>query len=394
MDGERIAVTVWDSQGLEKNIVDLQLREISSFIESKFEETFSEEQKVNRAPGTKDTHIHCVLLLLDPVRLDVAVAANRKHASGNAFAAAQGLSGMDEEIDLAAMKILFGKSTIIPVISKADTLTTAHMSYLKQRVWKTVQSEKLDPLEALGLGKDEEDDFQPDSEDEANSDSDDLPIQTDRDSLEMVDAREQQDLDSSDIIDSLADRSFSSKGNTASSHTTPSPAQPFKSTGRRSRLSHRKAQSIDTFEEVFLPFSVLSPDRYAPEITGRQFAWGIADPYNPDHCDFVRLQDSLFAEWRVELRTAAREKWYEGWRTSRLKRNPTRIRQAGGVTPVSAIPRSGRSSSGEGAAVAKMNGAMSPPSSTAGFGRPKTSAGRAEHERQGLQRSATSGSLY
>lgn len=39
---------------------------------------------------------------------------------------------------------------------------------------------------------------------------------------------------------------------------------------------------------------------------------------------------------------------YEGWRTSRLKRTPQRIRQAGGVTPVAVVPREGRSSSGAG----------------------------------------------
>ena len=39
IDGERIGLTLWDSEGLEKNVVDLQLREMSSFLESKFEET-------------------------------------------------------------------------------------------------------------------------------------------------------------------------------------------------------------------------------------------------------------------------------------------------------------------------------------------------------------------
>src|SRR6266487_3196980 len=62
IDGERVGLTLWDSEGLEKNIVDLQLREMSSFLESKFEETFTEEMKVVRAPGVRDTHIHCTFL--------------------------------------------------------------------------------------------------------------------------------------------------------------------------------------------------------------------------------------------------------------------------------------------------------------------------------------------
>lgn len=43
MEGERVGLTLWDSAGLEKSIVDLQLREMTTFIESKFEETFAEE---------------------------------------------------------------------------------------------------------------------------------------------------------------------------------------------------------------------------------------------------------------------------------------------------------------------------------------------------------------
>src|ERR1700722_14443261 len=35
-DGERVGLTLWDSQGLERDIIDLQLREITAFLESKF----------------------------------------------------------------------------------------------------------------------------------------------------------------------------------------------------------------------------------------------------------------------------------------------------------------------------------------------------------------------
>ena len=43
-----------------------------------------------------------------------------------------------------------------------------------------------------------------------------------------------------------------------------------------------------------------------------------ADPNNEEHCDFLRLKDAVFGDWRGELREASREQWYEGWRTSRL----------------------------------------------------------------------------
>ncbi|KAL8873612.1 MAG: hypothetical protein Q9174_000937, partial [Haloplaca sp. 1 TL-2023] len=90
---ERIGVTLWDSPGLKRNVVDLQLREISSFVESKFEDTFTEENRVSRTPGFRDTHIHCVFLVLDPARLDANIASGKKadavsdaKVNGNSFA--------------------------------------------------------------------------------------------------------------------------------------------------------------------------------------------------------------------------------------------------------------------------------------------------------------------
>ena len=83
IDNERIGLTLWDSEGIEKNLVDLQLRELSAFLESRFEETFAEEMKVVRSPGVQDSHIHAVFLILDPFRLDRNIAASRNRATGH-----------------------------------------------------------------------------------------------------------------------------------------------------------------------------------------------------------------------------------------------------------------------------------------------------------------------
>ena len=177
-DGERVGLTMWDSQGLERNIVDLQLKEMNTFIESKFEETFAEEQKVQRSPGVRDTHIHCIFLILDPLRLDMNLRneKEKRYTNGSAFTLDHSTAGLDEELDLQVMKAFSGKTTVIPIISKADTLTAAHMGYLKRNVWDAVQQHKLDPLDALDLDE-SEDEFEPDSEDQETSDSEMFPIQ-------------------------------------------------------------------------------------------------------------------------------------------------------------------------------------------------------------------------
>jgi hypothetical protein len=145
MDSERVGLTLWDSAGLEKSIVDLQLREMSTFIESKFEETFAEEQKVMRSPGFRDTHIHCVFLVLDPLRLD----ANLESAS-------PGEGGLDDGLEVQVLRAMWEKTVVIPVIAKADTLTVKHMAHLKRAVWKSIRDNSMNPLDALELEDDEE----------------------------------------------------------------------------------------------------------------------------------------------------------------------------------------------------------------------------------------------
>ena len=365
IDGERVGLTLWDSVGLEQNIVDLQLREMTAFVEAKFEDTFVEEQKVMRSPGVRDTHIHCVFLVLDPVRLDTSLGAGAK-SNG----AGKSGSGLDRDVDLHAMRALWGKTTVIPVIAKADTLTSGHMAYLKRAVWQSLRKSRLDPLEALELEDDDEDDEDEDDNEE-----------------ELVGASKNPDVDSDAEGESL-DRfppSRNGSGKKSNSHK------------RQSSLSALHGSITHGSEDdlPYLPLSILSPDPYdlppfaKPSATGkigRRFPWGFADPYDPTHCDFGRLRDSIFSEWRADLRELSRTKWYENWRTSRLKVGahhtatatasssagintataarktsapnlvqhhaaapaspPQAHRLPGGVTPLAAVPREGRSVSG------------------------------------------------
>lgn len=323
MDGERVGLTLWDSAGLEKNIVDLQLREMAAFVESKFEETFVEEQKVMRSPGVKDTHIHCVFLVLDPIRLDATVLASQ---SGTTTLAS--VTGLDDDLDLQVMRSLWGKTTVIPVISKADTLTIGHMSFLKRAVWQSIRTAKMDPLEALEL----EDDIEEEDEDE-----DDVSDPSSSDLSNPGNADSEPDSDYSDPPASKSAKRGSAAHKRHSSLTTPLTSL---------------TNTTDGDETPYIPMSILSPDPYdLPPYTkassntkvGRRFPWGLADPYNAEHCDFTRLRDSIFTEWRGELRELSRTRWYENWRTSRLRNLPgSRQRVKGGVTPVAAIPREGR----------------------------------------------------
>lgn len=319
VDGERVGVTLWDSEGLEKNIVDFQLPIITSFVESKFEDTFGEEQKVVRAPGVKDTHIHCVFLILDPIRLGQNIADARKKAAlvkaGHAV-----VGGLDQNLDLNVLRELQGKTTVIPVISKADTVTGAHMRHLKKMVWDTLKRAKLDPLEALHLDEDEDEEEDPDRLDERDEDE--------------YESHSDGDADSSGVGNKALERSSSEAGrsvaSSSSSKSHSPPTSPPSARKGHSRKPSAMSVSIqaEATESPFLPLSIISPDPYEPEVIGRKFPWGFANPYDPEHCDFIKLRESVFSEWRGELREASRVQWYEGWRTNRLEKGTSRRRIA------------------------------------------------------------------
>ncbi|KAJ6027120.1 hypothetical protein N7460_011937 [Penicillium canescens] len=289
-DGERVGLTLWDSVGLERNIADLQLRAVTGFLESKFEETLAEEMKVIRSPGARDTHIHCTFLLLDPVRLDENIAAAKRATNGTSKASDSPVVGvLDQNLDLQVLRTVLGKTTVVPVISKADTITSAHMNYLRKAVWNSLKQANIDPLEILTL-EDQEEYTSSESADEEEAETKSL------DATETPDAAEAKELETEDKVPSSP----------APSHST------RKSSGSQAANLH-------------VPFSILSPDPHSlaagDEPVGRRFPWGFADPYNPEHCDFVRLKDSVFSDWRSELREASRVIWYERWRTNRLNRN-------------------------------------------------------------------------
>ncbi|KAL8692847.1 MAG: hypothetical protein Q9218_002197 [Villophora microphyllina] len=313
---ERVGVTLWDSQGLERNLVDLQLREISSFVEGKFEDTFTEENRVARTPGFRDTHIHCVILLLDPARLDANIAATKKanavknaKVNGNSFAVPRlaGTAGaLDENLDLQVMRVLKGKTTVVPIIAKADSITTAHMAHLKRMVWDSIKRAQLDDYETIGLGANVEEDS---SEDEKTN-------------VKGKPKLEDRKLSDTSHLDSPSnsEESFSS----SSFDLRPDRRPTVRATRTPSSPDAIPMNSQVPTETPYLPLSIISPDLYEPNVLGRKFPWGFADPNNAEHCDFVRLKDMIFSEWRGDLREASREVGYEGWRTSRLNRQSAR----------------------------------------------------------------------
>ena len=347
-DGERIGLTLWDSQGLERAIADLQLRQVTDFLESKFEDTFGEETKVVRSPGVKDTHIHCVFLVLDPLRLDETIKISKKtmekwngqkgmangQTDGTSHWGGASIGGLDEKLDLQVLRALQGKTTVIPIISKADTVTKTHMGALKRAVDYSLKQAKLDPFEA----------FKEDDEEEEDSD-DSGAIEDEEDEIKMKKRRAAHARHNSRAFDERdEDRAAvgseertaesgidgSDKNMTAHLDLSSSTDSTVGLASTAPPATSKTVNAVNAEAPVpYLPLSILAPeDPLTPHSpgqgkVGRYFAWGSADPYDPAHCDFVKLRSLVFEEWRAELREASREIWYEGWRTSRLNSQST-----------------------------------------------------------------------
>ena len=426
IENEDFGITIWDSEGLVESMIDLQLRDIVTFLESKFEETFDEEVKLVRDPGARDSQIHCVFYLLDPVRIELNMAATSSRkaivlgsgcgpttstttttmmlmmmeggvsAAAAAAAAQRGeadafLGGLDAKFDLQALQMLCEKTTVIPVISKADTVTLKQMSYLKWAVWESIRANGLDPFDIINRNSPDNDSSpqsrppsSPGSFSECRSysvgdDDDDDDDDNDNDDEVMMMKNRAVGKRQSSRNDGKGKNS--SKTNQSSSSSSSSPSSPFSPSSPLSPLSsssfssssatstpsgteagdvfnnnknngtlakhhrlHEPPNSTTTTTTTtyttttrplppsphpppppppppMLPLSIISPDQtYNQGFPGREFPWGAAQTDNPLHCDFSKLKELVFVEWRDEMREASRVLWYERWRTARLGR--------------------------------------------------------------------------
>lgn len=284
-------MTLWDSEGLEEKKIGHQLREILSFIEGRFENTFREELKVIRAPiNSQDTHIHVVFLLLDPLRIEQDIN-NLESATfhynwlneKSEYSTFDLAGRMEEDVEIKVLRALQGKAIVLPIISKADMITSAHMAFLKKYIREKLWRANLNPLDTFETEDDDNDALKFSNNTEIGS-----------------------DVEADDGIKSPMDYEIDAS-------RTKSPKTSIKSSNHADKPANYLAHSA-------LPFSIISPDLYEPDIIGRRFPWGLANPLNEEHCDFIHLKNMVFYEWREELREVCWQILYENWRTNRFLR--------------------------------------------------------------------------
>ena len=162
----------------------------------------------------------------------------------------------------------------------------------------------LDPLEALNFEAEE----------------------ADSEYLNRLDERDEDEARRREMTANGDDDSDYNSARSADSDTLPEEKRSpqLKRQSSIKRQSANLSTSGTMLDSGYVPLSILSPDSYSMaargEPLGRKFPWGFADPYNSEHCDFVKLKEACFGDWRADLREYSKEIFYERWRTSRLNR--------------------------------------------------------------------------
>lgn len=115
-DGTTISLTVVDTPGFGENINnDHCCDKIVRYVEKQFDEILSEEQRVKRNPRFRDNRVHVALYFIAPT--------------------GHGL----RELDIDFMMTLSSRVNVIPVVAKADSLTTKELAINKRAIMDDIR---------------------------------------------------------------------------------------------------------------------------------------------------------------------------------------------------------------------------------------------------------------
>lgn len=133
--GVKLRLTVVDTPGFGDAInCEESWRACCSYIDEQFRQYFTDESGLNRK-NIQDNRVHCCLYFVPPY--------------------GHGL----RQIDLEFMKRMHRKVNIVPVIAKADTLTSAEIKRLKDHIMADIEDHKIQIYQFPDCDSDEDEEF-------------------------------------------------------------------------------------------------------------------------------------------------------------------------------------------------------------------------------------------
>jgi len=121
-EGEKISLTLVDSPGFVRDNelrLDVQVTEALRYIEAQFDQTLAEETKVKRNPKAQDSQIHACIYFIDNAN-----------------------NGLTDK-DIRILKRLTARVNVIPVVAKADLLTTTQLRNLKKAINRDLKTHQI-----------------------------------------------------------------------------------------------------------------------------------------------------------------------------------------------------------------------------------------------------------
>uniref|UniRef100_A0A8D8Q6B4 Septin n=1 Tax=Cacopsylla melanoneura TaxID=428564 RepID=A0A8D8Q6B4_9HEMI len=133
--GVKLRLTVVDTPGFGDSInSEESWRACCSYIDDQFRQYFNDESGLNRK-NIVDNRVHCCLYFIPPF--------------------GHGL----RQIDIETMRRLHRKVNIVPVIAKADTLTTTEVKKLKKKLLEDIEEHQIQIYQFPECDSDEDEDF-------------------------------------------------------------------------------------------------------------------------------------------------------------------------------------------------------------------------------------------
>lgn len=133
--GVRLRLTIVDTPGFGDSVnCEDTWKACSAYIDEQFRQYFTDESGLNRK-NIQDNRVHCCLYFIPPY--------------------GHGL----RQIDLEVLRRLHRKVNVVPVIAKADTLTTHEVKKLKERILADIEEHEIQIYQFPDCDSDEDEEF-------------------------------------------------------------------------------------------------------------------------------------------------------------------------------------------------------------------------------------------
>lgn len=246
--GFHIRLNIIDTPGFGDNVNNKDAwQPIVEFIDDQHESYLRQEQQPDRR-NIIDMRVHACLYFIRP--------------TGHSL----------KPLDIEAMREISTRVNLIPVIAKADTLSSSEIKDFKIRIREVLEAQKINIYK---------------------------PIIDDADEIALR----------------LATSSINSGTNSSSSNGSKSSEQ--------NNIDASEANAIRELIEA-MPFTVIGSENDVERtdgtvVRGRKYLWGVAEVENDDHCDFVKLRLLLIRSHMLDLIQSTEDVHYENYRTKQME---------------------------------------------------------------------------